>query len=170
MNKPDLHFIVDEDFNLFDLSHPINSDRIKPLIFIHSSYRKSTPTKAWNYFDHRYFNYDHSENRQKVELGKGKKGIVAATIHEVCEFESNGIKVYLECMESWGLVGLTSSGSVMILANIRDKIGDERKFRFQQFEKGRKSFVQVFSYLRELKIVNSHKEALKNDEFKHLRV
>lgn len=170
MGKSDLHFIVDEDFNLFNLGFPIQTVVIKPLIFIHSKYRKSTPTMAWNYFDHRYFNPDHIENRQKAVYNEGQKGIVETTFHEVCEIEKNGIKFQLGCSDNWGQVGQTSQNNVMITADIWDKSGEKRRFKFQQFLKGnRETFQEFFSFLRELKILNSHKEVLKNPEFKHLR-
>jgi hypothetical protein len=170
MKRPDLHFIVDKDFNLFDLSHPVRSEIIKPLIFIHSSYRKSTPTQAWDYFDHAYFNADHSENRHKVVFVEGQEGIMQTTYYNVCEVESNEIKINLGYGDSWGNVGQTSTCSVMISADVWDKSGVKKRLRFNQFyHSNRASFMEVFAYLRELKKVDSHTEALKNVEFKHLR-
>jgi hypothetical protein len=52
MENSDLHLIVDEDFNIFNLGYSIQAVEIKPLIFIHSKYRDSAPTEAWDYFDH----------------------------------------------------------------------------------------------------------------------
>lgn len=170
MGKSDLHFIVDEDFNLFNLGSPIQAAGIKPLIFIHSKYRKSTPTKAWDYFDHSYFNPDHSENRKEAVLYEGQEGIMKTAFHDVCEIEKNGIKFQLGCSDNWGPVGHTSQNNVMITADVWDKSGEKRRFKFQQFSKGnRETFQEFFSYLRELKILNSHKEVLKKKEFKHLR-
>lgn len=85
MRKSDLHFIVDEDFNLFDLSGPIQIGGIRPLIFIHSKYNRST--EYYDYFEHRYFNPDHSENRKEVVLHEGEEGIMKTIFHDVCEID-----------------------------------------------------------------------------------
>lgn len=145
-----LTYIVNEDFKVYELKNDISLDKaMNPLFYIDSVFKKtSSGQRLFKYYINKFYDRDHNEITNQ-------------------EYEIKGIKCVFFSDEFWSEISNTTQKSVVVKAEILDKLGEKLELLFDQ-----KSYVktdglrfkELFSYLKLLTLYATHEAVLKIQE------